>query len=284
MKIRLFQPDGGGGFSALLWFIGLSLGALLMMVPFWVMISTSLLGPDQVFQTPPELFPKTLHWENYQRLFAQIPMGRYFINSLFVAVITTAGQVLLSAMAAYAFARMHFPYKNVLFFLFLITLMVPPQVNIVPLFFMMKTFHWINSYWALIVPGLFSAFGVFMLRQWFMGFPRDLEDAARIDGCNPWQIFWRVALPLAGPAMAALGIFAFIGSWNSFMWPLIVTYTPEMRTLPVGMSELKSSFRDTTDWALLMAASTLSVLPVVVVFLIGQRQFIKGILMGSVKE
>jgi multiple sugar transport system permease protein len=283
MKINLFQHDDGKPMQSTVWFTLLSLGAVLMMVPFWVMLVTSLLGPEQVFQTPPELFPQTPHWENYGRLFSQIPMGRYFFNSVVVAVVTTVGQVLFSAMAAYAFARMQFPYKNGLFFIFLITLMVPPQVNIVPLFFLMKSFHWINTYWALIVPGLFSAFGVFMLRQWFLSFPAELEDAARIDGCNPWQVFWRVALPLAAPAMAALSIFVFIGSWNSFMWPLIVTYTTEMRTLPVGMAELKGSFRDTTDWALLMAASTISILPVIAVFLVGQRQFIKGILMGSVK-
>jgi multiple sugar transport system permease protein len=211
-------------------------------------------------------------------------MDRYFWNSVFVAVVTTVGQVLLSAMAAYAFARFQFPGKNVVFFLFLITLMVPPQVNIVPLFFMMKAFGWVNTYWALIVPGLFGAFGVFLMRQWFQGLPRELEDAARIDGCNPWQIFWQVALPLSGPALAALAIFAFIGSWNSFMWPLIVTYSDGLRTLPVGMAELKGSFRDTTDWPLLMAATTLSVLPVIGVFLVGQRYFIKGMLMGSVKE
>jgi multiple sugar transport system permease protein len=248
------------------------------------MVITSLLGPDQVFQTPPALFAWPPHWEAYGRLFEQIPMDRYFWNSVFVAVVTTVGQVLLSAMAAYAFARFQFPGKNVVFFLFLITLMVPPQVNIVPLFFMMKAFGWVNTYWALIVPGLFGAFGVFLMRQWFQGLPRELEDAARIDGCNPWQIFWQVALPLSGPALAALAIFAFIGSWNSFMWPLIVTYSDGLRTLPVGMAELKGSFRDTTDWPLLMAATTLSVLPVIGVFLVGQRYFIKGMLMGSVKE
>jgi multiple sugar transport system permease protein len=263
---------------------GLSVGALLMMVPFWVMGATSLLTQDQVFQTPPVLFPWPFAWKNYQRLFQEVPIGLYFWNSLWVAILTTIGQVFLSAMAAYGFSRMNFPYKNQLFFVFLITLMVPPQVNIVPLFFMMKEFHWMNTYWALIVPGLFSAFGVFLLRQWFNSFPKELEEAARMDGCNPWQIFWKIALPLSLPALSALAIFAFIGSWNSFMWPLLVTYSDEMRTLPVGISALKGSFRDTTDWPLLMAATTLSVLPVVGVFLWGQRFFMKGLLMGSVKE
>lgn len=269
--------------NTLIW-LAMLIGAILMAVPFWVMLVTSLVKPDEVFQMPPRLWPEVFHWENYQRLFDQAPMGVYFINSVVIALITTVGHVLFSAMAGYAFSRMHFPHKNKLFFVFLITMMVPPQVNIVPLFFLMKTFHWLDTYLALIVPGLFGAFGVFMLRQWFNGLPKELEEAARMDGCNPWQIFWKVALPLATPALAALAIFVFINTWNSFMWPLIVTNSESMRTLPVGIATLKGSFRDTTDWTVLMAAATLSILPVVIVFLIGQKQFMKGILAGSVKE
>jgi multiple sugar transport system permease protein len=268
----------------LFWWLVLLAGALAMLLPFWVMINTSLLSTDQIFDYPPHLWTTTPHWENYARLFQQIPFLQYFLNSVLVAGITTLGHVLCSAMAGYAFSRLQFPYKNLIFFVFLITMMVPPQVNIVPLFFLMKSFHWINTYPALIVPGLFGAFGVFLLRQWFNGLPKDLEEAARMDGCNPWQIFWTVALPLATPALAALAIFVFINAWNSFMWPLIVTNTENMRTLPVGIAELKGSFRDTTDWAVLMAASTLSILPVIGVFLLGQRYFISGILMGGVKE
>jgi multiple sugar transport system permease protein len=266
-----------------LWLLML-VGALLMAMPFWVMVVTSLVTPNSVFQMPPRLWPDGWHWENYQRLFKLAPIGVYFFNSVLVSVITTVGHVLCSAMAGYAFSRLHFPHKNKIFFLFLVTLMVPPQVNIVPLFFLMKTFHWLDTYAALIVPGLFGAFGVFMLRQWFNGLPRELEDAARIDGCNPWQVFWRVALPLATPALAALAIFVFLGAWNSFMWPLIVTNSDQIRTLPVGIATLKGSFRDTTDWTILMAAATLSILPVVGVFLLGQKQFMQGMLAGGVKE
>jgi multiple sugar transport system permease protein len=163
-------------------------------------------------------------------------------------------------------------------------MMIPPQVNIVPLFLVMKLFHWVDSYAGLVVPGLFGAFGVFLLRQWFNALPQELEEAARMDGCNPWQVFVHVALPLARPALAALAIFVFIGSWNSFMWPLVITQSDAMRTLPVGISALKSSFRDVTDWGVLMAASTLSIIPIVLVFLAGQRQFIRGLLQGGVKE
>jgi multiple sugar transport system permease protein len=267
----------------LLWLILLA-GALLMALPFWIMVVTSLVKPDEVFQMPPTFWPSVFHWENYGRLVQQAPLGLYFWNSLLVSTCTTIGYVFTAAMAGYAFSRMRFPYKNTLFFVFLITMMVPPQVNIVPLFFLMKSFHWLDTYWALIVPGLFGAFGVFMLRQWFNGLPKELEEAARIDGCNPWQVFWQIALPLATPALAALAIFIFIGTWNSFMWPLIVTNSDSLRTLPVGIATLKGSFRDTTDWTVLMAAATLSILPVVLVFLIGQKQFMKGMLAGSVKE
>jgi multiple sugar transport system permease protein len=268
--------------QGLLWLLML-IGALLMGLPFWVMVVTSLVKPDEVFQMPPRLWPDW-QWGNYQRLFQLAPLGVYFFNSVLVSVVTTLGHVLCSAMAGYAFSRLHFPHKNKVFFVFLITLMVPPQVNIVPLFFLMKTFHWLDTYAALIVPGLFGAFGVFMLRQWFNGLPRELEDAARIDGCNHWQVFWRVALPLATPALAALAIFVFLGAWNSFMWPLIVTNSDHMRTLPVGIATLKGSFRDTTDWTILMAAATLSILPVVCVFLLGQKQFMQGIMAGGSKE
>lgn len=263
--------------------VALSIGAIAMALPFWVMISTSLLSNAEIFHQPPLLWPNQWHWENYGRLFSEWPMGVYFFNSVAIAMVTTVFHVLFCAMAGYAFSRMMFPGKNILFFFCLITLMIPPQVNIVPLFFLMKQLGWLDTYYALIVPGLFGAFGIFMLRQWFNGLPRDLEDAACMDGCNPWQIFWWIALPLARPALAALSIFVFINTWNSFMWPLIVTNSPERMTLPVGIAMLKGSFRDTTDWALLMAASSLSIIPVVIVFLVGQKQFIRGILAGGVK-
>ncbi len=248
------------------------------------MLSTSLMTQDQVFQFPPAWYPHPLVWSNYIKAFQQVPLFSYFVNSVFVSICTTLGQLLFSSMAAYGFSRFSFPHKNLWFMAFLITMMIPPQVNIVPLFFVMKTFHWVDTYAGLIVPGLFGAFGVFLLRQWFNGLPKELEEAARIDGCNPWQVFWHVALPLAKPALVALAIFVFIASWNSFMWPLIITQSDTMRTLPVGIASLKSSYRDVTDWSVLMAASTISILPILAVFLAGQRQFIQGILQGGVKE
>lgn len=268
----------------LLWMVILISGALAMLGPFWVMLSTSLMGPEQVFKFPPEVWPNPIAWDNYAKVFQQVPMGRYFLNSVVVSLCTCMGQVMICAMAAYGFSRLKFPHKNKLFLVFLITMMIPPQVNIVPLFFVIKNFHWVDTYPGLIVPGLFGAFGVFLLRQWFNALPKDLEEAACIDGCNPLQTFWHVALPLARPALVALGIYAFITSWNSFMWPLIITQSDTLRTLPVGIAALKSSYRDVTDWGVLMAASALSVIPIITVFLAGQKHFIAGILQGGVKE
>lgn len=258
-------------------------GSFFVLFPFWVMITTSLLPPEGLGDPAQALWPRELSWQNYPRMLQKAPVFQYFINSLIVSIITTIGHTFLCAMAAYAFSRLKFKGKNLAFFIFLITLMVPPQVNIVPLFFIMKTLHWLDTYWALIVPGLFGAFGVFLLRQWFNTLPRALEDAAKMDGCSPWQTFFYIALPLAKPALATLAIFVFISSWNSFMWPLLATNSEEMRTLPVGIATLKSSYRDVVDWPILMAAAFFSVLPVVVVFLAAQRQFLKGVFSGSIK-
>jgi multiple sugar transport system permease protein len=264
----------------------LAIGGLLMLLPFWVMLCISLTDNGTVLNAQsPLLWPKwPLHLENYQLLAEQIPLGRYFLNSLFVSFVTTVGHVLVAAMAGYAFARLPLPARNSLFFGVLITMMIPPQVNIVPLFFLMKTFHWVDTYWALIVPGLFGAFGVFLCRQWFKSLPRDLEDAARLDGCTPWQTFWQVMLPISLPVLAVLAIFVFIGSWNSFLWPLIITQSDHVRTLPLGLAVLKESSRDVVNWPLLMAAATVSVLPIVLIYSIAQKQFIAGVLSGSVKE
>ncbi|MBK8189681.1 MAG: ABC transporter permease subunit [Vampirovibrionales bacterium] len=266
-------------------FLVLSAGAIAMLAPFWVMLSTSLIAPEQAYRYPPALWPSWPPvWQNYERLLTMVPMGTYLTNSVITALATALGQTLLCAMAGYAFSRLRFRFKNAVFLAFLATLMIPPAVNIAPLFFLMKTFGWIDTYWALIVPGLFGAFGVFLMRQWFNALPADLEDAARLDGCSPWGIFWRVAMPLARPALAALAVFAFIGSWNNLMWPLIATNSDAMRTLPVGVAALKSAFRDVTDWTLLMAAGVISIIPVALAFLAAQRQFLQGLLAGGVKE
>lgn len=255
-----------------------------MLMPFLWMLATSLMTQKQIFSYPPELIPSPLHIQNYSEVAKSIPVATYFLNSAVIAVITTIGQLIIASMAGYAFARLSFKHREPLFLLFLATTMIPPQVNIVPLFFIMRELGWIDTYQALIVPGLFGGFGIFLMRQWFKTLPAGLEEAAKIDGCNPLQTFYKVALPLALPALATLGIFTFILTWNSFMWPLIVTNSDSMRTLPVGLAIFKGSFRETTEWGQLMACAVISVIPVIGVFLLGQKYFIKGITMGGMKE
>jgi len=262
----------------------LTIGAVSMIFPFIWMLITSLMTDNQIFSSTPQLIPNPLRWQNYIEVADKIPIFTYFMNSLLVSVATVAGQIITCSLAAYAFARLKFKYKEFLFLLFLATLMIPPQVNILPLFFLMRELQWIDTYWALIIPGIFGGFGIFLLRQWFISFPADLEDAAKIDGCNPLNTFLHIALPLALPAIVTLGIFSFIASWNSFMWPLIVTNSDSIKTLPVGLASFKGSFRDTTQWAQLMAASIITTIPVIIIFMLGQKYFIKGIMMGAIKE
>ena len=179
---------------------------------------------------------------------------------------------------------MKFKYSDILFYIILITMMIPPQVNIVPLFYLMSKLGWINSYQALIVPGIFGGFGVFMMRQYFTGFSKELVEASTIDGCTPFQTFFKIALPCATPALATLGIFTFVTTWNSFIWPLIVTNTDSMRTIAVGLTIFKSSFREITLWAELMACSFICSIPVILLFLFGKKYLINNPQEGAIKE
>ena len=258
--------------------------ALSMLIPFFAMLNLSFSPSNEIFSYPPKLFSKHFTFENYRNVFASIPVAKYFLNSLFVAIITTLGQVMFSAIAGYAFARLKFKGSGILFLIFLITMMVPPQVNIIPLFFLMRELHLVDTYQALIIPGFFGGFGVFMLRQYFLGLPKDLEESAKMDGCNIFQTFYKIALPLALPSIATLSIFTFVSSWNSFMWPLIITSSDRMRTLPVGLAIFKGSFREITLWGDLFACAVICTIPVIFVFLVGKKYFINDLLQGSVKE
>ena len=262
----------------------LILGAISMLLPFIYMFSLSFMTDKQIFSGGVSFIPEPFTTQNYEYVINNVDIFKYFFNSMFVAIATTIGQVIISAMAGYAFARFEFKYKEPLFLLILVSMMIPPQVNIVPLFFIMKQFHWIDTYWALIVPGLFGGFGVFMMRQWFKSMPDDMEASAKIDGCSVYEVFYKIALPLAMPAVATLAIFTFITTWNSFMWPLIVTNSEGMRTLPVGLAIFKGSFREITLWGELLACSVICTLPVVGVFLLGKKYFINDIMQGGVKE
>ena len=265
-------------------YIILITGAISMIAPFLWMISVSFMTEGQIFAQSPKILPQPVIFSNYNNIFQKIPFAVYFLNSAIVSAVTTFFQVLFSAMAGYAFARANFRYKNALFFLFLVTMMVPPQVNIIPLFFLMRTFNWIDTYQALILPGLFGGFGVFLMRQWFLGTGTEIEDAAKIDGCSFVQVFFQIALPSALPALATLAIFTFITSWNSFMWPLIVTNSESVMTLPVALAQFKGSFREVIQWGDLMACSVILSVPVLLIFILGKKYFINDIIAGGLKE
>lgn len=265
-------------------YLTLILIAISMLYPFFAMINLSFADENAIFTEAGKLIHTNLTLQNYKNVFTELPMSRYFFNSLVVAFFATIGQVLFAALAGYAFARLKFPFRNALFLLILITMLIPPQVNIIPLFFLMREMHMIDTYQALILPAMFGGFGIFLMRQYFLGFPKDLEESARIDGCNLFQTFFRIALPLALPTIATLAIFTFVTTWNSFMWPLIVTNSEGMRTLPVGLAIYKGSFREITLWGELLACSVICTIPVIGVFLLGKKYFINDILQGGVKE
>lgn len=265
-----------GGYAILILF------ALFMIVPFLWMLSTSLKTDQYLLTLPPKFFAKPLSIESYQVLFAVFPLLRMIGNSLLVAILTTIGRLLTSAMAAYAFARMRFRGSRVLFIVYLATLMVPQQVTIIPLFILMKHFGWINTYFGLIVPGLFSAFGTFMLRQYFLSLPRDLDESAFIDGASHFDVFWRIILPLSKPALATLTVFLFMGSWNDFLWPLFIVREEFMMTLPVGLATLHG--QHLSQWNLIMAGSVISVIPMIVLYLFAQKYVVQGFVRSGLKS
>ncbi len=267
-------------------YVVLGLGAISMIAPFLWMLTTSLKEPGMVFESLKthwwkDWIPTTFIWENYVKAWEVVPFARFYMNSVFIALCTTFGQVFTSAMSGYAFSRLYFPGRTQLFLGYLATMMVPQAVTIIPVFILLRKLGWVDTYKAVILPGMFTAYGTFMLRQFFMSLPRDLEDAAKIDGCNYFGIFWKIILPLSKPALATLTTFTFMGSWMSFMWPLIVLTSKEKLTLPVGLAYFQSLY--STDWTLLMAGSMMVLLPVLLVFIFCQRYFVEGIKLSGIK-
>ncbi len=259
----------------------LLLVAVGMVVPFLWMISTSLKADEYILSIPPQLLPAEPTLASYQRLNELFPIARLFSNSMLAALLSTLGQLLTSSLAAYAFARIEFRARNAIFLLYLATLMIPFQVTITPLFILMRMLGWLNSYQGLILPGIFSAFGVFLLRQALLSIPRELEEAAIIDGASPWTLYSRIVLPLVRPSMATLAIFAFMGSWNSFLWPLFILRDDALMTLPVGLATLHG--RWLTQWNLVMAGAVITVLPMLIVYLFAQRYFEQGVVLSGLK-
>jgi multiple sugar transport system permease protein len=250
------------------------LGAALMLFPFlWTVITS--ITPGGTLSNGPTLFVKNPTLDAYRALFDAMPMWRIVANSLVIAVASTVVQLVTGSMAAYGFARLDFRGKNVVFGLYLATLMVPMQVLVVPLFIEMKTFNLQDTYFALLAPSLASAFGVFLLKQAVQSVPRELDEAATIDGASHLRIFTTIVLPLVRPALATVAVFAFMSSWNSFLWPLVVIRSPELMTLPLGLSTLQGQF--TTQWDVVMAGSVVSIVPIALVYLLAQRHIIAGV-------
>jgi multiple sugar transport system permease protein len=250
-------------------------GSVVMLVPFAWMLSTSLKEPGDVFIYPPQWIPQPVQWENYQETVTVMPFGRFYLNSAIQAVSVTVLQLLTASLAAYAFARLRFRGRDLLFMLYLATMMIPFPVTMIPNFVIVRYLNWIDTFRALILPPAFSAFSTFLLRQYFMSIPVEMDDAARVDGASSFRIWWQIILPLSGPALATLAIFTFLGQWNSFLWPLIVTNSEKMRTLPVGLATFQGQY--SVQWHLLMAGSVIAVLPILVIYIAGQRWFVRGI-------
>jgi multiple sugar transport system permease protein len=254
----------------------LGLGALSILLPTLWAFSLSLGKSQEFFKLPPPLIPSAFRLDNYLEVFKRVPFGRFFLNSIFVTGVTTIGQLLTCSMGAYAFARLRFPLKNVLFVAFLAALMIPAQITIIPIFILMRSLGLVNQLGSLILPSLVSIFGVFLLRQFFETIPRDLEDAAKIDGAGYFRIYWQVILPLARPALAALGILTFNAQWNNFFGPLIFITSPEKMTLPLGLTFLAGQ-QGVVSSGIMMAGVILALIPVLVVFIVFQKKLIEGI-------
>jgi len=234
-------------------------GSIVMLLPFVWMISTSLKGPDEILTDSIDIIPNDIRWENYSEAWTAQPFGRYFLNTIFIAVVTVIIELLFASMAAYAFAFFQFPFKSAIFYIFLGTMMIPQQALLVPDYVILSKLRWIDSYFALIVPFCTSVYAIFLLRQFFMTLPRDLYDAAVVDGCSKLRFYFSVLLPLSIGPMVTIGIFSFLGSWNSFIWPLVVTNSEHLRVLQVGLAYFLQE--SGTEWGLLMAASTFTTVP-----------------------
>jgi multiple sugar transport system permease protein len=261
----------------------MALFGAVFVIPFLWMVATSLKGSGAIFAMPPQWIPREFHFENYSVIFDRMPFLQYLRNSLFVTGLSIAGVVGTSSLVAYAFACLRWPGRDALFVVILITMMLPMQVTMIPVFVIFKELGWLNTFKPLIVPAFFGggAFNIFLLRQFFLGIPRDLADAARIDGCSEFRIYWNIMLPLARPALVTVAIMTFMFSWNDFLGPLIYLSDKSRGTLALGLSMFVGQYA--TEWAQLMAASVLMMVPMILLFFFFQRYFIQGFTMSGIK-
>ena len=256
--------------------------AILFLLPLFWMVSSSLKPEYQVLEVPPRWIPDPVTWSNYPEALTYVPFGRYTLNTLFIAVMVITGHILSCTLVAYAFARLRAPGKNALFIILLATMMLPYPVTMAPIYVGFAALGWVNSFLPLIVPAFFgSPFYIFLLRQFFLTLPPELEDAARVDGANALQILWHIILPLSKPALATVAVFSFQAVWNDFLPPLIYLHDQAKYTVSLGLSFFRSSYD--VQWAYLMAATLVTMLPVILVFFLAQKQFIEGITLTGTK-
>jgi len=257
--------------------------AVVLILPFIWIISTSLKGSESIFAIPPQWIPKDLHWDNYAKVFTKMPFFVYLKNSVFISVMTILGTLISSSLVAYAFACLKWPGRDWLFIFVLGTMMLPAQVTMIPVFVLYKQFGWLNTFKPLIVPAFFGggAFNIFLLRQFFLTIPKELFEAARLDGCSEFRIYWKIVLPLAKPALATVAILTFMMTWNDFLGPLIYLSDKLKGTLALGLAMFVGQYQ--TEWGVLMAASVLVMLPVIVLFFLFQKYFIRGFMMSGIK-
>jgi multiple sugar transport system permease protein len=267
--------------ARLLIYAFLSVLALTILIPFVWMISNSLKESAEIYTWPPVLKPSRVQWNNYLTALTLVPFNRFFLNSLIVTAVITISSIILDSMAGYAFAKYSFKGNNVLFYVVLATLMLPVQSIIIPVYIMLRTFGWVDTYLALIIPNISNAFGIFLMRQFIQTIPDELMEAARIDGLGEFGIYKRIILPLCKPALATLAIFQIQYNWNDFFWPLIMTNSTNMKTVQLGLVYFTGQYF--TQWNLLMAVVVTALLPIIVIFIFTQRYFIEGITLSGLK-
>jgi len=259
----------------------LTLAAIASLMPLYWMFTTSLKGQASYLKQPPEMFPANPTLENFEQLFANPTMGRWILNSAIVSLSVTGLNIFFASLAGYTFAKLDFPGRRWLFWVYIATMMVPFQVTMFPLFKLMVSWGWVNTYWALIIPAAAWPYNVFLMRQVIQALPYEILDAGRIDGCSEFSLFWRVALPMSTNGIAVMGIFTFIASWNDFLWPLIILNSEKMRTLPIALATFQTTFE--TNYGLLMAGGVIMAVPMFIMFFVFQRYFLQGVTFGALK-
>lgn len=257
----------------------LAILAISTILPYMVMVSSSLMAQFEIYSFPPKLFPSTPRFQNYVEMWKSQPWGRYIFNTVFVAVTVVLGQLVIVSMGGYALSRLNFPGRDLIFKIFIAFMMLPGVVTLIPGFIILRSLGWIDTYMALIVPSLGNIWGMFLMRQYMLTLPNSLEDAARIDGASEFTVFWRIVLPLCKPVLATVATFTFLGTWKSFLWPLIVTRSKEMRMIEVGIAMFSTQY--TIDYPIQLAAATLSSIPLIAIYFLAQKWLLQGIKLSS---